>query len=58
MEKLDWTYVFGIVVLVLVTILTVFDKISAEDLMKIFLLVIGALLGVGAGYAVGRLSRS
>lgn len=54
MEKLDWTYILAIVVLVLATILAVFDKISAEDLMKIFLLVVGALLGVGAGYFAGK----
>lgn len=53
MDQTDWTYILAVVVLVLVSILAFFDKITAEDVMKVFLLVIGAFLGVSIGYAVG-----
>lgn len=54
LDTKDWTYVTAIVILALVTILGVFDKLSPEDMMKIFLLVIGIVLGGTAMYAVGR----
>ena len=53
MDKTDWTYILAIVVLVLASILGFYGKISAEDVMKIFLLVIGAGIGAVAAYGVG-----
>ena len=53
MDKTDWTYILAIVALVLVTILGLFDKLSAEDIVRIFLLVIGAGIGVATGYGIG-----
>lgn len=43
----------SIVVLVLISILGFYGKITAEDIMRVFLLVIGAFIGIGAGYGLG-----
>lgn len=54
MDKKDWIYVLGVVVLVLSSILCYFDKITIENLMTIFLAVIGALITGTAMHALGE----
>lgn len=54
MDKKDWIYVLGIVVLVLSSILCYFDKITGENLIQIFMLVAGALITGTAMYAIGK----
>lgn len=54
MDKKDWIYVLGVVVLVLTSILCYFEKITTDQLMQIFLLVIAALITGTAFYVVGQ----
>jgi len=54
MDKTDWTYIIAALVLILVTVLALFDKISETNLLEVFLLVIGIVLGGAFGYATGR----
>gem|GEM_PF-4789719 len=54
MNKQQWTYVLAIVVLVLVSILRLFDKITDALLIQLFLLIIGALITGAVMYSKGK----
>ncbi|MBA7497008.1 hypothetical protein ES702_07617 [subsurface metagenome] len=54
MNNKQWTYVLAIVVLVLVTVLRLFDKITDALLIQIFLLIIGALITGAVMYSLGK----
>ena len=56
-EKTDWIYLLAIVVLVLATILALFDKISQENLVNMFLLVLGYIFGGVTVYAYMKLHQ-
>lgn len=50
----QWTYVLAIVVLVLVSILGYFETLTIEQVMSIFLLIIGALITGTVMYSRGK----
>ncbi len=49
-EILTKEFIFSVIVLLVTAILLVLDKISQEVFVRVLLLLIGAMLGIGYGY--------
>lgn len=54
MNQNNKEFIFAVIVMVVLAVLLGLDKISSEDFLRIVLLLIGAVLGVVGGYAIGR----
>lgn len=53
MREISGELVFGIIIIAICATLTALGTLSAEDFMKLVLVIVGAILGIGYGYTKG-----